>query len=252
MSSGIYLIQNNINKKCYIGKSSNIEKRWKYHKENYNSVKEYNKPLYRAFRYYGLNNFSFIIIENIDNYNEDQVFVNDREKYWIKQYNSFKVGYNATIGGDGGVTVKNPRISYGKLTNEEVIYLRKRYQECKYPKSYIYECEFKNKISARGFQAIWLGENAKDIMPEVFTEENKNKQLQLNRAYEGILRRKITLKEKYEILNKIKIKPINQVWREEYQDKYKLSGFQSMLNKKSLDEILDLSGTLEPLEGDYN
>jgi len=25
-----------------------------------------------------------------------------------------------------------------------------------------------------------------------------------------------------------------------------------MLNKKSLDEILDLSGTLEPLEGDYN
>lgn len=252
MSSGIYLIQNNINKKCYIGKSSNIEKRWKYHKENYNNTKEYNKPLYRAFRYYGLNNFSFIIIENIDNYNENSIFVNDREKYWIEQYDSLKMGYNATIGGDGGITVENPREKYGKLTTEEVIYLRKRYQECKYPNGYIYENEFKDKITKRGFQAIWLGQNAKDIMPEVFSKENKEKQLQLSRAYEGVLRRRISLEEKYQILEKIKIKPIQKVWREEYQSIYSLSGFLSMLNSTSLDEILDLSGTLDPIEGDNN
>lgn len=250
MSSGIYLIQNNINKKCYIGKSSNIENRWKYHKENYNGIKEYDKPLYRAFRYYGLNNFSFSIIENIDNYNENTILVNNRERYWINYYNSFKSGYNATIGGDGGITVLNPRQKYGKITKDDVIYLRKRYKECKYPGSYIYEYEFKNKISKRGFQAIWLGQNSKDIMPEVFTNENKIKQLQLNRGYAGILRRKISLEEKHNILEGIKKKPINQVWREKYQNIYTLSGFQTMLNSKSLDEILDLSGTLDELKED--
>lgn len=248
MSSGIYLIQNNINQKCYIGKSSNIENRWKYHRENYKGNKEYNKPLYRAFRYYGINNFTFSILEEIKDYNDQKDFVNNQEKFWINYYNSFNKGYNATIGGDGGITVNDPRIAYGKLTTKEVIYLRKRYQECKYPSGYIYKEEFQNKITKRGFQAIWLGQNAKTIMPEVFTEENKKKQLQLNRAYEGVLRRKITLEEKYQILNKIKTKPINQVWRENYQNIYKLSGFQSMLNSKSLDEYLDLSGGLDPLE----
>ena len=30
MSQGIYKITNKLNNKCYIGKSSNIEERWKY------------------------------------------------------------------------------------------------------------------------------------------------------------------------------------------------------------------------------
>lgn len=250
MSSGIYLIQNNINKKNYIGKSFDIEKRWKYHKENYQSKKEYDKPLYRAFRYYGLDNFTFSIIELIDNYNKNVNVVNEREQYWIKFYQGFTDGYNATIGGDGGITVKDPRKTYGKLTTEEVIYLRKRYNEGKYPKSYIYKCEFKDKITERGFQAIWLGQNAKNIMPEVFSQENRDKQTKLNRAYEGVLRRRITLEEKHKILNKIKSKPIYQVWKEEYQKVYSLAGFTSMLNTQSLDEVLDLSGVLEPLKGD--
>ena len=251
MSSGIYLIQNNINKKCYIGKSSDIEKRWKYHKENYQSIKEYDKPLYRGFRYYGLENFTFSIIEQINDYNNSN-FVNEREQYWIEFYKGFSEGYNATKGGDGGITVKDPRKKYGKLSTEDVIYLRKRYKECKYPSGYIYECEFKNKITKRGFQAIWLGQNAQNIMPDVFSQKNKEKQLQLNRAYEGILRRRISLEEKQQILEKIKYKPIQKVWREEYQSIYSLSGFISMLNTTSLDEVLDLSGVLEPLKGDSN
>lgn len=46
MSQGIYKITNKINNKCYIGKSTNIEFRWKYHIKNRNSIVEYNKPLY--------------------------------------------------------------------------------------------------------------------------------------------------------------------------------------------------------------
>lgn len=61
---GIYKITNNINGKVYIGQSIDINKRWKEHK--YRSQipnKEYDKYLYRAFRKYGLENFTFEILE---------------------------------------------------------------------------------------------------------------------------------------------------------------------------------------------
>ena len=65
---GIYKITNTINHKVYIGLSNNIEKRWKTHKQRAFSEndKEYNKHLYRAFRKYGLENFTFEVIEEID------------------------------------------------------------------------------------------------------------------------------------------------------------------------------------------
>ena len=248
MSQGIYKITNKINNKCYIGKSTNIESRWKYHIKNKNSMAEYNKPLYKAFRKYGVENFSFEIIEELEDYS----ISNEREKYWIKYYNCYgkNKGYNATIGGDGGITCEDPRIKYGKLTYEEVIYLRKRFAECKYPSSYIYECEFKDKISRRGFQAIWLGENSKDILPEVFTEENKQKNLQLGRLYEGLLRRrkKLSLEKTLEVREKIKQgESRKSIWLLEFKDIYTEGGFRDAINMPSLDERIELNGILTPL-----
>lgn len=43
---------------------------------------------------YGIENFHIELIEETNNPEE-------REKYWIEQYGSFKYGYNATLGGDG-------------------------------------------------------------------------------------------------------------------------------------------------------
>lgn len=246
MSKGIYKITNTINNKSYIGKSSDIENRFKYHKTNFNNLREWNKTLYKAFRKYGLENFTFEVIEELDDYNEKS---NEREIFWIKYYNSFINGYNETVGGDGGITVSNPREKYGKITTDEVIYLRKRYLECKYPASYIWECEFKNKISKRGFQAIWLGQNAKEIMPEIFTQENKEKQIRLSRAYEGVLRRRVSLQEKREIKERIKNgENLTIIWKQEYSTIYKSrTGFRDMLNAISLDEEVILDGKLEAL-----
>ena len=248
MSQGIYKITNKINNKCYIGKSTDIESRWKYHIENKNSIKEYNKPLYRAFRKYGIENFSFEIIEELEDYSTS----NEREKYWIQYYDCYgnNKGYNATIGGDGGATCENPRDKFGKITNDDVIYLRKRFAECKYPSSYIYECEFKDKITKRGFQAIWLGENSKDIMPEVFTDENKQKNLQLGRLYEGLLRRrkKISLEQTLEIRERIKKgESRKSIWLSEFKDVYSEGGFRDAINMPSLDERIELNGKLSPL-----
>lgn len=43
---------------------------------------------------YGIENFSIEMIEETD-------IPEEREKYWIEYFGSFKNGYNATIGGDG-------------------------------------------------------------------------------------------------------------------------------------------------------
>lgn len=96
---GIYIITNNINGKVYIGQSKNIQQRWKAHRTRpFNSNAEtYNTPLYRAIRKYGLNNFSFEILEEC--LVEE---LNKKEKYYIDKYNSndLEHGYNLTNGGD--------------------------------------------------------------------------------------------------------------------------------------------------------
>lgn len=93
--SYIYKITNNINGKVYIGKTNKtIMKRFKKHCED--SLKYKERPLYRAFNKYGIKSFS---VNEIEECNPN--IVNEREKYWIEYYNSFKNGYNATLGGDG-------------------------------------------------------------------------------------------------------------------------------------------------------
>ena len=94
---GIYKISNMVNGKCYIGQSVNIYKRWNNHKcACYNSnAHEYNYYIYRAMRKYGIENFTFEIIEECT-----QELLNEREKFWIAYYDSFKNGYNETEGGD--------------------------------------------------------------------------------------------------------------------------------------------------------
>lgn len=96
---GIYKFENLLNGHCYIGQSVDIERRFKDHvnraKNNFNSNSEYNSSFHRALRKYGLQNFSFIVLEECD-----KQLLNEREMYWIKYYNSYEKGYNETLGGD--------------------------------------------------------------------------------------------------------------------------------------------------------
>lgn len=95
----IYKITNIINNKIYIGKTEGtIEDRWKQHIRDSKKSQIQHRPLYSAIQKYGINNFKIEIVEQCDN-----TIINDREKYWIEYYNSYKNGYNATIGGDGTV-----------------------------------------------------------------------------------------------------------------------------------------------------
>lgn len=93
----IYKITNNINGKCYIGKTERtINIRWSEHIRL--SRLKLDLPLYRAFSKYGIDNFS---IEEIEQCNND--VIDEREIYWIDYFNSYRKGYNCTAGGEGGI-----------------------------------------------------------------------------------------------------------------------------------------------------
>lgn len=104
---GIYKIENLINGKVYIGKSINIQHRFRAHKnDSFNpKSKSYNSAIYRAIRKYGIENFSFEVIEECK-----EEFLNERETFWIDYYQSFGNGYNLTPGGDGFSTINKSKV----------------------------------------------------------------------------------------------------------------------------------------------
>ena len=86
---GIYCIENTINQKKYIGQSIDIYRRWQEHK-----LARTKQTISSAIIKYGINNFSFRIIELCE-----RNLLNEREIYWINYYDTYHNGYNETPGG---------------------------------------------------------------------------------------------------------------------------------------------------------
>lgn len=126
--SGIYKIENIKNGVIYIGLSTDIQKRWKRHKYDFKNNIHENQYFQRAWDKYGESSFIFEIIEECS-----RDLLNEREIFWIDYYNSYKIGYNLTIGGKG-------KFGY-HLTDETKNKIRKN------RKNFRHTIETKNKIS---------------------------------------------------------------------------------------------------------
>lgn len=90
-NSGIYMIQNLINGKMYIGSSYNIFKRTSKHKTELKHNKHCNAYLQNAFNKYGLHNFIFLELEFCE---KEELLI--REQFYLDKYQSYKEenGYN--------------------------------------------------------------------------------------------------------------------------------------------------------------
>ena len=92
MKGFIYKITNKVNGKSYIGQTRyTVEFRWRQHQHKKDNVYFHN-----AIHKYGVDNFIVETLEECD-YKD----LNSREIFYIAKYNTFKNGYNLTIGGDG-------------------------------------------------------------------------------------------------------------------------------------------------------
>ena len=105
---GIYKITNKINKKVYIGQSTNIEQRFIKHKAELRGGYHHNKHLQKAWNKYGEINFKFEIIYVVPNFILDEKYIHDLlnklEIDYILVYDSTNInkGYNLTKGGKDG------------------------------------------------------------------------------------------------------------------------------------------------------
>lgn len=140
---GIYCFTNMINNKQYVGQSIRIKKRRKEHYYDHANPENssYNAKFYQALRKYGWEAFEFGVLEECSKEELPQ-----KEKYWIEELDTYRNGYNSTLGGEDTspmhtadvnkkrrdtiaknqsfVGENHPR---AKLTNSEVVQIRERY-----------------------------------------------------------------------------------------------------------------------------
>lgn len=175
---GIYKITNKLNNMVYIGQASDLKERLSQHKQ-----KRF-IPIDMWINMIGVENFDFEIIEE-----GPDIDLDEREQYYIKYYNSQKTGYNKQDGGfNNSIGEGNGR---AKLTYDDVVVIRTAYNNHQSQKA-TYEL-FKDKITFNSFQSVWQGRSWANVMPEVFTEENK-------KYYTSEMNQKTALLTKEEVL----------------------------------------------------
>lgn len=91
--SGVYIIKNTHNGKCYIGSSVNIKKRWSEHKWLLNKNSHHSPHLQNAWNFYGGESFIIEVLEECPVYD-----LLKREQHYIDsilpEYNVSKTAGN--------------------------------------------------------------------------------------------------------------------------------------------------------------
>ena len=94
----VYLLQNKINNKCYVGKTTKtLKARWRQHKTEAR-IGRYGWPLYRDIRDFGAENFA---VELLGKANSNRR-LSQMERKFIRQFNTVVDGYNHACASFGG------------------------------------------------------------------------------------------------------------------------------------------------------
>ena len=151
MCMEIYKITNTLNGKIYIGKDTTSDPKY------YGS----GLLIRRSINKYGIDNFTKEIIDITEDYGE----LSDKEKYWIKQYNSTnpEIGYNISEGGDGGNTLSN---------HPDLDIIRKKISDNDPKKGKTYEEAF-GVEKAKSYKEKLLKQIGNSILSQKAIEKNK-------------------------------------------------------------------------------
>lgn len=178
----IYKIINLINHKIYIGR-------------HYGKIEDkYSGSgllLNKAYKKYGKNNFKKELIEINNNLLENK----NREKFWIKELNSFQPnGYNINEGGDGGDNITN-NPNYDKICKNISESVKRRNSDPEYRK--------KQSIKMIGENNPMYGKNFQSWGLKKKSQENKGKKLEQIYGEEkaNIIKQKLSKAHKGRIFN---------------------------------------------------
>ena len=205
----IYLITNKVNGKKYVGQHCGDKNaRWKQHLSA--ALKKQDpKPLYRAMRKYGVDNFSYRVLESIP-LKAGQALLDEREIHFIKEYDTYiknGKGYNLTLGGGGNMVTycaserseklsdSLDRLNYGKYDPEtgELIQIYDKLKDAANDNDILYKSTIssaansyrvddENPRTAGGF--VWVSsENNKELPERIKPLTRKVKRKKIDKTY---------------------------------------------------------------------
>lgn len=222
------------NGKVYIGQTNDFTARRNQHLSDAKKGEDY--KIYRAMRKYNTTKDDFEIIESDLN---SQDLANDREIYWIAFYDSYHNGYNSTPGGQTGSYCLGEKSHFAKLTEEDVINIRRIRYTKKYQRSEIWEL-YKERISESAFGKIWNYESWKHVLPELNSEELRTfyRQLRKNAKGDKNGRSRFTNEEVYElrVLFYVEAMPFQELL-EKYGKGVNRTSLQKLLYGKNYKEV---------------
>ena len=214
---GIYKITEKNNPTNFqVGQSNDIDRRFKEH--IYKTSEQSRIPFDDEITNKGKDAFLFEVLEvcSIDE-------LNDKEKYWIEKLNATNSGNK----NEGGLTdligSHNPNV---KLTKKDVIRIRQAYANHERQKD-VYK-EFENKISFGYFQSLWQGKSWAHIMPEVFTEANKQYYIYQNSQGSKGASAQFTDEEVIQLRHRYVNETAKKIY-EDYKNRVSYQTFQAML-----------------------
>lgn len=220
---GIYKITKIADGKCYIGQSNDIHRRLQEHQRGTRT----DCPIDVAISLYGRDAFSYEIVEECS---IEQL--NERESYWISYYRSYPDGYNCNPGGDQqSIGEFNGN---AKLTEEDVKIIRQAYAKHLRQKD-VYPL-FADKITFGNFQSVWQGRTWKHVMPEVFTQENKDYYIYKNSQGANSPTSKFSEEEILAIRTRYITESAKQIYVD-YQDRVAFQTFQMILWGRYYDNL---------------
>lgn len=113
--SGVYKIENIHTNEVYIGSTSNMTKRWGIHLNRLRRNEHHSQKLQQAFNEYGVEAFTFSVIEVCSKKESLK-----REKFYIEQYNSIEDGYNMEQFRDSEEFKKLASTTIAKMNSERL------------------------------------------------------------------------------------------------------------------------------------
>lgn len=155
---GIYGIKNCVNEKMYVGQAINIYKRWEDHICDLDDGKHYNVHLQRSWNLYGRQNFQFLILEKC--LAEE---LNEKEIFYVEKFDSYRNGYNQTLGGDGSLGYRHSEDVIEKMCQIQ----QERFKDIKnreilrdahaFESKPIYQIDFEGNIVQEWPSVNWAG-----------------------------------------------------------------------------------------------
>lgn len=155
MTCGIYMIQNKVNNKIYIGQAVDIEKRWRDHRRDLTNRRNENRHFINAWYKYGEENFKFTILLECK-----ESDLNMYEEYYIFELMTYdpRVGYNKNYGGDSG-----------RPTEEA----KRKMSESKKGRHHSEEHKRKLSESRKGEKSYWYGKHLSEETKRKLSESKK-------------------------------------------------------------------------------